>query len=109
MAENELAVNEHAAALGRRGGKARLVKMTAEERTRVAKLAAQARWAKRADAPDPNDPKGPKGDPHVEGTGIMLSAPRRGPTRCRPSLSSPRKAVSSATWGLFDEGGLRAA
>jgi hypothetical protein len=47
---------------GRRGGKSRLVKMTAEERSRVAKLAAQARWGKKAEAPDPNDPKGPGRD-----------------------------------------------
>lgn len=65
---------------GRRGGKSRLVKMTAEERTRVAKLAAQARWAKKASAPDPkgpNDPKGPHRDPGEEGTGILLSARRK--------------------------------
>lgn len=60
----------HAAAMGRRGGKARLVKMTAEERTRIAKIAAQARWAKKAEAPDPSDPKGPKRDER-QGPGIM--------------------------------------
>ncbi len=38
--------NPAAVALGRRGGKARLKKMTAEERSRIARLAAQARWAK---------------------------------------------------------------
>ena len=38
--------NPAAVALGRRGGKARLKKMTAEERSRIARLAVQARWAK---------------------------------------------------------------
>jgi hypothetical protein len=56
---------------GRRGGKARLTKMTAEERTRIARLAAQTRWAKKADAPDPTDPKGPKRDQQPEGRSIM--------------------------------------
>jgi hypothetical protein len=35
-----------AVSLGRKGGKARLTKMTAEERRNVARGAAQARWAK---------------------------------------------------------------
>jgi hypothetical protein len=38
--------NPNAVALGRRGGKARLTKMTAEERRKVAQSGAQARWAK---------------------------------------------------------------
>ena len=46
--------------LQRRGGLARAKKLTSEERTRIAKLAAQARWAKKATAPDPNDPKASK-------------------------------------------------
>lgn len=65
MATNEretLTVAEWQKKIGRMGGKARLTKMTAEDRKRVAKLAAQARWGKKADAPDPNDPKGSKGD-----------------------------------------------
>jgi hypothetical protein len=36
-----------AVALGRRGGKARLKTMTKEQRTRVARDAARARWARR--------------------------------------------------------------
>jgi hypothetical protein len=51
----------------RKGGKARLTKMTAEERSRVARLGAQARWGKKTEAPPPNDPKGPKRDPQRQG------------------------------------------
>lgn len=36
--------------LGRKGGKARLTKMTAEERKDVARKAAQARWGKKKEA-----------------------------------------------------------
>lgn len=36
----------HAVALGRRGGKARLQKMTPEKRREVARKAIAARWAK---------------------------------------------------------------
>jgi hypothetical protein len=36
-----------AAALGRKGGKARAGKMSASERSRIAKEAAQTRWAKK--------------------------------------------------------------
>ena len=60
----------HAAAMGRRGGKARLVRMTAEERTRIARLAANARWAKKTGSPDPTDPQGPRRD-EGQGQGIM--------------------------------------
>lgn len=63
-----------AAALGRIGGKARLVKMTAEERQRIAKLAARARWAKGKTAPDPTDPTDPQGpnrDRRGDETGIL--------------------------------------
>lgn len=56
--------------LQRRGGFARARKLTSEERTRIAKIAAQARWAKKAEAPDPNDPKGPKRDERPR-SGIM--------------------------------------
>jgi hypothetical protein len=38
-----------AAALGRKGGKARAKKMTAERRSEIAKVAAANRWKKRAD------------------------------------------------------------
>jgi hypothetical protein len=37
--------NPAAVALGRKGGKARLTKMTAEQRKKVARKAAKARWA----------------------------------------------------------------
>jgi hypothetical protein len=36
----------NAVALGRKGGKARLQKLTAEERTNIARKAVVARWAK---------------------------------------------------------------
>ncbi|MGA8619727.1 MAG: hypothetical protein WB660_14570 [Candidatus Sulfotelmatobacter sp.] len=55
---------------GKRGARARMIKMTAEERRRIAKHAAQARWAKKAAAPDPNDPKGTKREGRP-GPGIM--------------------------------------
>ncbi len=35
-----------AVALGRKGGKARIAKLTKEERSRLARLAVQARWAR---------------------------------------------------------------
>ena len=38
--------NAAAVALGKRGGKARMVKMTPEQRSAVGRLAAKARWAK---------------------------------------------------------------
>jgi hypothetical protein len=37
--------NPAAVALGRKGGKARLTKMTAEQRKKIAKKAAKTRWA----------------------------------------------------------------
>jgi hypothetical protein len=65
--------------MGRRGGKARLSKMTTEERRRIAKLAAQARWGKKAETPtpDPNDPKGPGRDQQGAEAGIMLNSRRK--------------------------------
>ena len=46
--------NPHAVELGRlggqKGGKARAAKLTAEERSAMARKAAQARWAKESDA-----------------------------------------------------------
>jgi hypothetical protein len=39
--------NPHAVELGRRGGKARLHKMTPEQRREVARKAISARWAKK--------------------------------------------------------------
>lgn len=59
MAANEqksLSVTEWTKKIGRIGGKARLTKMTAEERSRIARLAARARWGKKTAAPDPNPP-----------------------------------------------------
>jgi hypothetical protein len=38
--------NPHAVALGQKGGKARLQKLTAEERSEIARKAVLARWAK---------------------------------------------------------------
>jgi hypothetical protein len=57
----EIEVKKRLSANARRAGKARLTKMTAEERKRVAELGAEARWGKKIDAPDPKGPKGPKG------------------------------------------------
>lgn len=64
---------------GRRGGKSRLVKMTAEARSRVARLAARARWAKKAGDPPPvpPDPNGPHRDVQSAEAGIMLSRERK--------------------------------
>jgi hypothetical protein len=39
-------VKEYLAKIGKRGGKARLTKMTAAERKKIARLGATARWAK---------------------------------------------------------------
>ena len=39
--------NPHAVALGRKGGKARLTKLTAEQRREIARKAARARWTRR--------------------------------------------------------------
>jgi hypothetical protein len=43
-------VREYLAKIGKKGGKARLKKMTAEQRKAVARKAAQARWAKAKDS-----------------------------------------------------------
>jgi hypothetical protein len=40
-------LSRHLSRLGKKGGKARLQTMTEDERTEVARKAAQARWAKR--------------------------------------------------------------
>lgn len=42
--------NANAVALGRRGGKARLKTMTPEQRSAIAKAAANARWSKKGNA-----------------------------------------------------------
>jgi hypothetical protein len=38
--------NPHAVALGRKGGQARMHKLTVEERSEIARKAARTRWAK---------------------------------------------------------------
>jgi hypothetical protein len=38
--------NPHAVSLGREGGKARIFKMSAEQRREIARKAAKARWAR---------------------------------------------------------------
>ena len=38
--------NPHAVALGQKGGRARMHKLTTEQRREIAKMAALARWAK---------------------------------------------------------------
>lgn len=69
------ALSALAAEWGRRGGNARREKTTAEERSRIAKLAAKARWAKKA---SPDGPEGgPDNDQRPIRTGILLSARRR--------------------------------
>jgi hypothetical protein len=57
--------------LSRLGNIARTRKLSAERRSEIARLAAQARWAKKTTAPDPNDPQGTKRDKQGEGSGIM--------------------------------------
>ncbi len=51
MAKKKKTKNPHAVALGRlgglKGGKARVAKLTAEERRELARKAVQARWARR--------------------------------------------------------------
>jgi len=47
--------NPAAVQLGRRGGKARLKKMTPEQRSEVARTAVRARWAKRDGARRPEE------------------------------------------------------
>jgi len=46
MHQPSKAARHYLASIGRRGGKARLTKMTASERREVARKAARARWAK---------------------------------------------------------------
>ena len=82
------------AEFGRRGGKARSAKMPPEERKRIARLAAQARWGKKATAPDPTDPQGPNRD-REQGPGIMLSARRR-PVHATSERFSGRSLAAAA-------------
>jgi len=65
------AVVEYLRRRGSIAGKARLTSMSAEERKRIAKLAAEARWRKKIDAPDPTDPQGPNRDENGQGGSIM--------------------------------------
>jgi hypothetical protein len=76
----EIEIKKRLSASGRRAGKARLTSMTAEERKRIARLAAKARWAKKPEAPDPNDPKGTKPDQQPR-PGIMSSQAVPSPAR----------------------------
>ena len=66
IAKDALAVE-----FGRRGARARMTKLTAEQRRDIARNAAQARWGKKATAPDPHDPKGPHRDQQGAESGIM--------------------------------------
>lgn len=95
MAE-KMAVAKDALAVefGKRGARARMTKMTAEERRRVAKRAAQARWGKKADAPNPDGPKGPNRDER-RGPGIMLSARRRPASASSDHLSGRSRAAAA--------------
>jgi hypothetical protein len=43
---NKRKKDPHAVALGKKGGKARIEKMTPERRSEIARKAVQARWAK---------------------------------------------------------------
>lgn len=90
VAKDPLAVE-----FGRRGGKSRLTKMTAEERSRIARLAAQARWGKKADAPNPTDPSGPHRDRQGAEAGIMLSG-RRPASRAHSDRLSGRSHAAAA-------------
>jgi len=74
---------------GSRAGKARAAKLTAAERSRIAKLAAKARWKK-----NDGDPQGPKGKqrPIREGvSGILLNSRRR-----------PSRSANSLNFNLFE-------
>jgi hypothetical protein len=90
VAKDPLAVE-----FGRRGGKSRLTKMTAEERSRIARLAAQARWGKKAIAPDPNDPNGPHRDRQCAEAGIMTTS-RRPAHRATSARLSGRSHAAAA-------------
>jgi len=47
MAKKKSVLSRHLSKLGKKGGKARLQTMTEDERSAVARKAAQARWAKK--------------------------------------------------------------
>ena len=85
--------------LQQRGGFARAKKLTPEERTRIAKLAAQARWAKKATAPDPTDPQGPQPGEQPPKTGI-LSTPRIPCRTATPPKNLP--GLAAAQIRLFE-------
>jgi len=100
---NDPAVVEYLRRRASRAGKARLTSMTAEDRRRVAKLAAQARWKKKKGGPDgggsPDGSNGGNGGSRPISTGIM-STGRRLPKPCK-SLRPSRKAVASFIGNLF--------
>ncbi len=50
----DIARSQAASIMGKKGGKARLTKMTPEERSRIAGLGAQARWGERKKRKDLN-------------------------------------------------------
>lgn len=93
VAKDALAVE-----FGRRGARARMTKLSAEQRRQIARNAAQARWAKKTQPPQPPDPQGP-GSPDRDGqyaeAGIMLSYPRRPavPVSVTPKTGGLRAAV----------------
>jgi hypothetical protein len=62
MAKKEKDPN--AVALGRKGGKARLHKLTSEERKAIAKRAGTARWAKEKERKEARDEAKPKASAH---------------------------------------------
>jgi len=54
MAKKKNTIREYLASLGRKGGKARLIKMTPEQRRAIARNAAKARWAREKKVDDAN-------------------------------------------------------
>lgn len=88
-------ISAYAAEIGRRGGKARLTKMTSEQRREVARRAAHARWGKKQEAPQPPDPKGPDRDQQGAESGIMLTG-RRPPVTASSHRSSGRSLAAAA-------------
>ena len=93
VAKDALAVE-----FGRRGARARMTKMTAQERSRIARNAAQARWQKKATAPDPTptDPQGPQGRDQQWAEAGIMSTPRRRPTVGVPSNNPPVRSRAHA-------------
>ena len=96
--ETELAKDALAVEFGRRGGKARAISMSPEQRRDIARRAARARWAKKHAAPDPpspTDPHGPERDRKYAEAGI-LSTPRRKPAVPASVTSRPEGRRAAA-------------